>query len=183
MLHRIKNRPTSLTEYITRQENKTDWLKETERILTLYGIDKEQFLRLKPSRAKMYTRKIVHKKFREELFKNPQKKSKINYLISGYLGTEKALYTNNLNRSQTSILFKARTRMLDIKDNYRNKYTDLKCRLCGKHEETQQHILTECESTIDDHITIQKDMLFSRSTILLSITANKIKETLAKLQK
>ena len=34
--------------------------------------------------------------------------------------------------------------MIDTKHNFKNKYKDTKCRLCGLHEETQDHILFEC---------------------------------------
>ena len=50
---------------------------------------------------------------------------------------------NKLKREQISNIFKARTRMLDIK-NFRSKYTDMKCRGCGQQDETQEHILETC---------------------------------------
>ncbi len=41
---------------------------------------------------------------------------------------------------QISLLFKARTRMLDVKNNFRNKYKDNNCRRCGQTLETQKHV-------------------------------------------
>ena len=48
-----------------------------------------------------------------------------------------------LNRYQVSTIFKARTRMLDVKNNFRGKYNDNICRGCGITEETQEHV-NEC---------------------------------------
>ena len=49
-----------------------------------------------------------------------------------------------MNRNDTSIIFKAQTRMLPIKNNYKTKYNDLICRVCKANSETQQHVLQEC---------------------------------------
>ena len=45
---------------------------------------------------------------------------------------------NELNRKQVSLIFKARTRMLKIKANYKNGNTDQKCRACKIAIETQE---------------------------------------------
>ena len=43
---------------------------------------------------------------------------------------------------------------IDIKANYKNKYKDQTCRLCKKENETQQHVLTECEMTRNNNLTL-----------------------------
>ena len=50
-----------------------------------------------------------------------------------------------LTGQQASNIFKARTRMLPVKNNYRNKYRNLTCRACGVPVETQKHVLEDCE--------------------------------------
>lgn len=55
-------------------------------------------------------------------------------------------YMNKLTRKQTSALFKARTRMLDVKNNFRGKYPDTERRMCKREIETQKHILEECSA-------------------------------------
>ena len=45
-------------------------------------------------------------------------------------------YMNTINRIEASTIFKSRARMLDIKNNYNNKYKDMKCRACGEIDET-----------------------------------------------
>ena len=34
--------------------------------------------------------------------------------------------------------------MLDVKCNYKSKYRDIRCRLCGLKEESQYHLLAKC---------------------------------------
>ena len=53
-------------------------------------------------------------------------------------------YMQEMSRENASTIFKARTRMIDIKNNFRNKYNDLLCRVCNKADETQEHVLENC---------------------------------------
>ena len=48
-----------------------------------------------------------------------------------------------LNRYHVSTIFKAITRMLDVKKNFRGKYNDNICRGCGITEETKEHTCTK----------------------------------------
>jgi hypothetical protein len=124
--------------------------------------------------AKRIIKRTIHKKFRAELFKNPAAKSKIKYLTDGYINNEKTNYTNVLNRNETSLLFKARNRMLDIKNNYKNKYQDKTCRLCKTSEETQEHIFNTCTITKQERLIIHKNLLFAKGTTTMRDTTKKI---------
>ena len=57
---------------------------------------------------------------------------------------ETAEYMNKLTRKQASTIFRARTRMMKVKGNYKNGYPDLKCRACKNSNETQNHAIAEC---------------------------------------
>ena len=103
------------------------------------------------------------------------------HTINRYIGHEKNNYTNVLDRKTTSTIFKTRTRMIDVKANYKNKYKDQTCRLCKKENETQQHILTECEITRKNNLTIDYDMLSAHSHIITKSVARKIEKILEML--
>ena len=45
-------------------------------------------------------------------------------------------FLDHLNRIYASLIFRARTRMLKVKHNFRNVFQDTKCRLRGTEEET-----------------------------------------------
>ena len=84
---------------------------------------------------------------------------------TGWHPDKAAPYMNELTRKQTSLIFKARSRMLKVKGNYKNGYPELSCRLCKKAEETQTHILEECEKIhCDDAIKVPKHQLFDEDT-------------------
>ena len=51
---------------------------------------------------------------------------------------------NKLTRQQASTIFKARTRMLPVK-NYRNKHRNHTCRACGIPAETPKQVLEDCD--------------------------------------
>ena len=77
-----------------------------------------------------------------------ENKSKLRFFLEGkeqWKPETPAKYMNKLTRKQTSNIFKTRTRMIQVKDNYRNGHSDLTCRACGEQTETQKHVLYECE--------------------------------------
>jgi hypothetical protein len=162
MYYRISKNGNKLTQYLIQNEKRTVWQNDIENIAKKYSIKLEELIQMKPGKAKRHIKKNIQKEFRQEMFTNRQNKSKITYLKKGYIGQEKANYTNVLTREETSILFKTRTRMLDIKANYKNKYSDLTCRLCKKEEETQEHIINWCEVTIQQKLALANEVIFLR---------------------
>ena len=81
-----------------------------------------------------------------------------------------------LTRSQASIIFKARTRMLEVKNNFRNMFNNNTCRLCGAENETQAHILQECPQIHKDTTTkVTREDLFNNNINNLKETAHKIR--------
>jgi hypothetical protein len=98
---------------------------------------------------------------------------------------------NELTRKQKSLIFKARTRMLNIKNNCRTHYTNkntgeqnIICRACKTEDETQSHILTECEIIHpSDNDKIPDDELFDENPQNLRKTAGKLNRIMQKLEK
>ena len=126
--------------------------------------------------------KAISEGFNKELIRSALEKKKGKY----YLNTKdtresnnKMKYINKLNRTETSIIFKARTRMIDTKTNYRGKYQDTICRHCKKDQETQEHILEQCDIIHpNSRNKVTKQELSMRSGILLKLTANKMQNTM-----
>ena len=105
--------------------------------------------------------------FYKELTKNAQGKSKMEYYLSGkqhWKVKERSSYMNKLTRNQVSTIFKARSRMLKVKCNYKNGYKDLTCRACGLKEETQTHVLEECTKINEGEQQVTKEMIFTEDT-------------------
>ena len=109
-------------------------------------------------------------------------KSKMEYFMESkadWQPGKRANYMNELTRKQTSLIFKARTRMIKVKDNYKNGHPDLACRLCKQAEESQTHILEECPVVHpNDAIKVPKHQLFNEDTGTLRETSKKLEKSL-----
>ena len=89
---------------------------------------------------------------------------------------------NELTRKQASLIFKARTRMIKVKGNYKNGYGNLTCRMCKTTEETQKHILEECPVLHNsESIMVPHHQLFNEDTDTLKMIAQKIEKIFEKL--
>ena len=142
---------------------------------------------LKGSRyqTKVTIKRATTKAFEENLKKSAEGKSKMNYFLESrekWTPGIRAKYMDELTRKQTSMIFKARSGMLQVKGNYKNGYTDLTCRKCKGEEETQQHIMEECpEIHSDEAIKVPKQQIFTEDTGTLKQTAEKINKIMDKL--
>jgi hypothetical protein len=103
------------------------------------------------SSIKKRVKEAINSVFHLNITASCKDKSKTQHLIEG-IGTwtpgKRPSYMSNLNREQTSTIFKARTRMLPVKNNYRNQYKDNICRGCKAEPETQQHVLQSCKQIL-----------------------------------
>ena len=99
------------------------------------------------------------------------------------MGTrKKTTDLDKLTRNQASIIFKARTRMLDVKNNFRGKYQNTICRACKESNETQEHILEECAKIHENEETkVRKSDLFNKEIMELRDTAKKIEKIIETL--
>ena len=91
---------------------------------------------------------------------------------------------SDLGNQQVKFIFKARTRMLNIKSNYKNGNKDLSCKPCKKTEESQSHLLV-CEELNDKIIlkNLQKyEDLFCDNLDEPKVTASILETNLKKLK-
>ena len=97
-----------------------------------------------------------------------------------YKSLEKQSYiSNNSNFSikETQLLFKLRTRMLNVKANFRNQFNnmDISCNLCDSGQEESQFHLLECQTIIDncpelyDDVSVEYDDMFRKSSKQLKL--------------
>ena len=66
---------------------------------------------------------------------------------------------HNQTKEESQLVFKLRSRMTDLKTNYKGIYDDYGCSACGKAEESQSHIL-ECEELQSRNEEIYKSLKF-----------------------
>ena len=100
-------------------------------------------------------RKLVYSQLREVardyLTALKEKHSKLDYITNDYK-LENYLCSDNISTEEKQNLFKLRTRMVDVRSNFKTQYgQNLACPFC-KEEETQSHLLN-CK-----HITVGIDV-------------------------
>ena len=78
----------------------------------------------------------------EYLHEERSKHSKVSHIQHQDLEIRSYLKTGQVSIQEAKFMFTLRTRMLDIKVNYRGKYKDTICPCCNVGEDTQEHLLT-----------------------------------------
>ncbi len=100
------------------------------------------------SKSKTSLKELVNKKVKKAAY------SYLQGLASNHSKTREDMYNdaegcgyfsdNRFTSEDVKLLFKFRTRMFSVRNNFRNKYACVSCPLCGNAEDSQQHLL-ECE--------------------------------------
>lgn len=175
MEKRLLSKPHKLTTKIMISKPKGGWKETTEHI-------KEG---IQPHGEQPITNRTIEKHFYDHITQRTQGKTKTQYLLTNteWKAGQRPKYMKVLNRTEVSTIFKARTRMLDIKHNFKGKYQDTKCRLCSTAEETQEHILEKCHIIHKDETTkISTNRIFNENPAELKVTAKIINRIILNLQ-
>lgn len=176
MYYRLKDNPSDVLDMI-HKDREISWKTETESLMRKLDIDQTILDEQKENRKRIIKEK-VKEHFKNKVKNISESKSKMKYLLQNEEPkvAERKQYIQKLTRTQASIIFRTRTRMLEMKNNYRNKYNNMNCRLCGLEEETQQHVLTRCRNNnIDESHKISMNDIFQNQDMkALATTANTI---------
>ena len=156
-----------------------------------YGVTEEDISGTEWSSKKIIREKI-NIRFRNNLTKDNENKSKLGYFLEGrgeWKAETPAQYMNQLTRKQASTIFKTRTRMIKVKANYKNGHKNLRCRACGdksgmiKWTETQMHCLEVCAGLHqEDNTRIRKENIFSDDIETLRNSAKGIDNLMGQLE-
>ena len=103
------------------------------------GVSKENF--------RKYIKSKVKGKFLERLSNIKKNHSKSEYLKCQELKTAEYLNSPKLNTRQKQLLFRLRSRTLDVKMNFPGQHKDMLCISCGQFPESQGHLL-QCPQLI-----------------------------------
>ena len=185
MEHRITNGNSQrMKKLITNNTTTSKWAEETKKAKEQLEID-ERDVKGEKTTVKNRITNRVKDWFKAKIEKESNEKSKIQHLLEGLTGWEpqkRARYMNKLTRQQASTIFKARTRMLPVKNNYRNKYRNHTCRACGELVETQKHVLEDCEvlHIVGEYKVYNKE-IFSDNPNKLRTTATNIQNLMHQL--
>ena len=90
-------------------------------------------------------------------------------------------YMLQLNKKQSEMIFRIRSRMVMVKGNMKSSYKDLSCRFCNEDiEETQSHFINECTANelevIRNKYKSKEEEAFNTDTQSLVKLANMVAE-------
>jgi hypothetical protein len=182
LYNRITRNPNEMTSENLDTNNPTEWCSNIQELFVRYEITNTQLENCTKNQAKKLINQKVREKFRRELISKGIEKSKVkHYLLNTNLRKPNSkldnTYIYKLTRKEVSTIIMARTRMLNTKTNYKAKFDNTLCRNCGKSEETQKHILEECEKTTKDQtLTITCKDLRMQTPTMLRLTAKRIQK-------
>ena len=137
-----------------------DWVTQVEIDMRELGLflTFDQIKNISKEKFKQVLRDRVRKKSFDFLTKIQATHSKTKNLVYLKLALQTYLSQySSLTIREKSLIFAARVRMLNVKANFKNGKTDLKCRKCLKEEETQRH-LTECSQLNDNCIVVKANI-------------------------
>ena len=181
-LHRNGNK--TLNE-ITNNPAPGAWKEQVQKTREKYNLT-EEVLREGDTTPSDFTKRKIHEAFRERIENEGKNKSKILYLLEGNQernpGQPKP-YMLQLGRKEASTIFKARTRMLQVKNNYKNAHKNLTCRACQRSTETQEHVPAVCpaiHTNLNDIVLTLE--IFSEDIKELQETSMKIIKIMHKLE-
>ena len=185
MSHRLKDTAYELITSTINANTKGGWKQRLEKTMEANSLQ-ETDLQCTKQQAKTKINENISTTFKRKLNTDSQDKSKVQHLLNGtgdWKPTNRKHYLNKLTRNEASTIFKTRTRMIETKSNYKNKYkNNMTCRACGQEEETQNHILQGCNALHQNNENkVNQDDFFTNDITHLKQTAKKINLTLNKL--
>ena len=116
-----------------------------------------------------------------ELINKKENHSKMSDISYSEFKMQNYLKNQDINSGQAKSLFKFRSRMVDVKCNFKNKFADLDCPLCKISPDTQEHLL-KCEKIQEKNIEIKNNKTCEYKDIFKPDTT-KMKETVELLTK
>ena len=133
-----------------------DWVLKVQEDITFLGFDEEISLEEVNISKKVIKDRICKAAFRY-LMLAKDKHSKMSNLTYRELNMQK--YLKEVSKKEDcQQIFKFRTRMIDVKENFKNQYVELLCPLCTRANDSQEHLLACTENTVDSQQINYKDI-------------------------
>ena len=160
------------------------WNKDNEAIKLKLEIDENTMMQSK-CQVKKRIKTMQNIQWYHDIKNASLTKSKVNYLVRNCERniTNRPKYMEELTCREARTILIYRTRMMKVKENYKNNYNDMNCRWCKFGNETQEHILEECEEFPIHRANIKSKDIFQEDCIKLKEIARTLKEVYKELDK
>ena len=147
MLQRLDKTKNNLIDKILQNQHEKAWATKTRLLSDEIKISIDETPPPSSHIIKKITKEATNNNFHLNITATATEKSKTKHLLDGigiWTPCNRPKYMSNLNRDQASIIFKARVRMLPVKNNYRSQHKHNICWGCKAEPENQQHVLEIC---------------------------------------
>ena len=153
---------------------KNDWVELVEKDKKDLDIilSNEEIRNMKECKFKGIVERAIKAKALDYLNNIASGHSKTKKMVKTNLDREKYLEDPRFTRSDVELLFCLRTRMVEVKGNFPNKYgDDIGCKLCKVQVETQEHLLNceEIKKDVDIPLNVAYEDIFRNSDKQLEI--------------
>ena len=147
-----------------------DWVKIVDDDLKLLDINlkENEIKNMKKENFKTYVKKKVDTKVFKYLENLKEGHSKVKDIKYKKLEMQQYMKDPNFSINNIKLLFKLRTRMVQVKRNFKSAFQSLVCDLCEIEEDDQHHLLScqvllkQCSELYND-ISVEYNDLFSTS--------------------
>ena len=138
---------------------KYDWTETVKEDLKLLNIDYDMVKSMKQEKFSKLVKERCMKVALSYLLDLKQRHSKMDNLKYSELKQQNIYKSKEIYSGFAKKLFKWRTRMFDLKNNFCTKYADLSCPLCFKHIDKDEALLT-CETILSEKTTPKIDFIY-----------------------
>ena len=130
--------------------NNKDWCQVANENLESLGIKMtlSQIKLMTEEKLKEIVKKACEEKALVYLNKKKEGHSKVMHLSHTTWEIQPYLKPNHISIDEAKFIFLARSRMLDVRNNFRNKYSDTSCPNCNSALDDQEHLLA-CTKLVD----------------------------------
>ena len=135
-----------------------DWcnLVESDKIELGISLTEMELKTISKTGFKNIVKKKIHSKYLCFLNELKMKHSKSEYLECSTIKMADYLQSAKFTTREKRLLFKLRSRTLDVKGNFPGQFKDLLCHCCNLAEETQSHLL-QCEQLVSKLQYLKED--------------------------
>ena len=142
------------------------WMEKTMEIMEQYQL-KRWHLKLKKEALKKIIKQRTRKKWEEEIESEKKEKTKIKHWnnLTTNTNTKRPEYMEKLTRKESQAMLRARTSMMNVRMNYKNGQEKHKCRFCNEAEETQEHVVQDCQKIKRINDTIRYAEIFKENNM------------------
>ena len=166
--HKLKAHPETLAgQILMKQETSMahlphTWAHHIHQVLDEYNLTMDNDITKET--WKNQVRKPTSQAGKAAILEEASHLSKLSTLTATKQTVQSEKYITELPQYKAALIFKARCRMLNFKNNFRNGKTDLSCELCKANTEDDGHIFNDCEELQSIRGDIRYEELFSSDT-------------------